>query len=62
MQIARKNRIFIYFPNLPLGIEKKLGLFRQFADTNSMIREAARRAPKEAKAYIYPHGGVTYPK
>lgn len=61
MQIARKNRIFIYSEKLPPGTDKKLGFFRQFTDLDEMLKTAERFAPREAGVYLYPYGGVTYP-
>ncbi|MEE8359844.1 MAG: nickel-dependent lactate racemase [Candidatus Omnitrophota bacterium] len=62
MQIARKNAIFIYSRRLPPGIDKKVGLFRQYSDPRAMIREAERYLPKGANVYVSPYGGATYPK
>lgn len=61
MQIARKNRIFIYSNNLPRGIEKRMKLFRLFSDINEMIKVSRGLVPKSAALYVYPYGGVTYP-
>jgi len=61
MQIARKNRIFIFSNNLPIGTDRRLGLFRQFDNLDQMLKEAAGALPRKAKVYIYPYGGVTYP-
>ncbi|NQT05915.1 MAG: nickel-dependent lactate racemase [Candidatus Omnitrophica bacterium] len=61
MQMARKNRIFIYSNNLPEDTGKRLGLFRQFTNIDEMLKAAAESTPKKARVYIYPHGGVTYP-
>jgi len=61
MQIVRKNEIFVYSNKLPADTGKKVGLFRQFTDLDGMIKAAAKYAPKKARVYIYPHGGVTYP-
>ncbi|MFH1753474.1 MAG: nickel-dependent lactate racemase [Candidatus Omnitrophota bacterium] len=62
MQVARKNAIFICSKNLPPGIDRKVGLFRQFSDPQAMLREAERYLGKEANIYVSPYGGATYPK
>jgi len=61
MQVARKLELFVYSPNLPPDVGKRLGLVRQFTSIEKMLRAAARYAPKKARVYIYPYGGVTYP-
>ena len=60
MQIARKNHIFVYSDKLPRNTGKRIGLFRQFADLEEMLRQAERYAPKNARVYVFPHGGATY--
>ncbi|GAB4293612.1 MAG: nickel-dependent lactate racemase [Myxococcota bacterium] len=62
MQVVRKNRIFVYSKNLPAGTDKKLGLFRQFGTIEEMMSAAKKNAPKNARVYIFPFGGVTYPR
>lgn len=61
MQVARKNEIYVYSNKLPADTGKKLGLFRQFTSIDDMLKAAAKYAPKRARVYVYPHGGVTYP-
>jgi len=61
MQVARKNRLFIYSNNLSGGTGKRLGLFRQFSDIDKMLKSASRYTPKNPTVYVYPYGGVTYP-
>jgi hypothetical protein len=61
MQIARKNELFVWSPNLPRDTGRKLGLFRQLDDLPAMLERAARYAPRDATVYVYPHGGAIYP-
>ncbi len=61
MQVVRKNQIFVYSENLPPDTGKRLGLFRQFNSVEDMIKAAGRYAPRNARVYIFPYGGATYP-
>jgi nickel-dependent lactate racemase len=62
MQVVRKNKIMIFSRKLPPETGKKIGLFAQFGDPDEMIRAAAKYAPRKARVYVYPYGGVTYPR
>jgi len=61
MQIARKNHIFVYSEKLPQDTGRRIGLFKQFTDLGRMLKEAKRCAPRNARIYVFPHGGATYP-
>lgn len=61
MQVVRKNQLFVFSHKLPRDTGEKMGLFRQFRDIETMMEEARRFAPANAKVYVYPYGGVTYP-
>jgi nickel-dependent lactate racemase len=61
MQVARKNALFVYSERLQEGTGRRLGLFRQFRDIDTMMKAAAKNNGRKAKVYIYPFGGVTYP-
>lgn len=60
MQTAINCEIFVFSNNLPLSVDKKFGLFKQFDNLDNMILEASKHVPKDAKVYIFPHGGATY--
>jgi len=61
MQVVRKNRLMVYSRKLPPDTGKRMGLFRQFTDVEEMMGAAASCAPRHARVYVFPHGGVTYP-
>jgi nickel-dependent lactate racemase len=61
MQVARNKKIFIYAPNIPSGVGRRLGLFRQFDDIYIMLKEAERSLPASPRVAVSPYGGVTYP-
>lgn len=61
MQVARKNEMYVYSRKLPSDTGKRLGLFQQFSDLQTMMDAASKYAPKDARVLVYPHGGVSYP-
>jgi nickel-dependent lactate racemase len=61
LQVIREKEIFVYSKKLPANTGKRMGLFRQFTDLESMMRAAGRFAPRRAAVIIYPYGGVTFP-
>lgn len=61
LQVARKLRILVHSPGLPEGVGRRMGIFRQFESVETMMREAARLAPRRPIIHLHPYGGATYP-
>ncbi len=61
LQVVRQKEIFVYSKKLPADAGKRMGLFRQFTELEDMMRAAGRFAPRRARVYVYPYGGVTFP-
>jgi nickel-dependent lactate racemase len=61
LQVCRRNPIHVYSENLPEGVGKKLGLFRQYGNASIMMDAVAKRAPHNATVWLFPCGGITYP-
>jgi nickel-dependent lactate racemase len=61
LQVVRRVRILVHSRRLPPDVGRRMGLFRQFADPAAMLAEAARLAPRHARAIVSPRGGVAYP-
>jgi hypothetical protein len=61
LQVCRRNPMHAYSENLPEGVGKKTGLFVQYRDVSTMIDRVERRAPRSAKVWFFPYGGLTYP-
>jgi nickel-dependent lactate racemase len=61
MQVVRKARIMVFSRRLPSDTGKKLGLLVQYSSVDELMAAAARHAPRRAKVYVFPHGGVTFP-
>ncbi|MGB6064309.1 MAG: nickel-dependent lactate racemase [Desulfomonilaceae bacterium] len=62
LQMLRRNHLALFSdsPNLPQGIGRKMGLARSYTDVQEMVAWAARKAPRQAKVWIFPYGGSTY--
>jgi hypothetical protein len=39
-----------------------MGIFLQVGSPEELLEVGRRFAPKQATVYVFPHGGVTYPR
>lgn len=61
LQAFKRNDIYFYSPNVPAEFSRRMPFFEIHADTDALIRRAARSAPRRARVLVFPLGGVTYP-
>jgi nickel-dependent lactate racemase len=62
LQMLRRSHLALFSdsPNLPNDVGRKMGLARSFTDVDEMVAWAATKAPRQAKVWIFPHGGSSY--
>ena len=62
MQVVRKLQLVAWSPHLPADTGARMGIFLQVGSPEELLEVGRRFAPKQATVYVFPHGGVTYPR
>ena len=62
LQMLRRNHLAIFSESekLPPDVGRKMGLAQSFTDIKEMLSWISTKVPRNAKAWVFPYGGVTY--
>lgn len=61
LQVARSLELLVHSPNLPLSLDRRLGVARLLESPEALVAAAAKAAPRRARVIVFPSGGATYP-
>jgi lactate racemase len=62
LQMLRRNHLAIFSDSekLPRNVGRRMGLAQSFSDIGTMLSWITAKAPRNAKAWVFPYGGATY--